>query len=225
VERCDWLVLDGLMTHFSAADDPDADAFTRQQIARFEDARRALAEAGIHPRWTHASNSAGIARFPEATYDLVRTGLGLFGYSDVEERRPLGQEPALTLTTRVVSVKTVGPGETIGYGRAFATGAQSRRIAVVALGYGDGYPWSLSNCGFMRVAGHIAPVVGRVCMDVTMLDVTGIPNVEPGDPVVVFGPRPPDPSLTDLARIAGTIPYELLTRLSPRIRRVFESSL
>ncbi|MEZ4321025.1 MAG: alanine racemase [Myxococcota bacterium] len=224
VRASEWLVLDGLMTHFSAADDPEADAFTRVQIARFEVARAALADAGIRPRWTHASNSAGIARFPEATYDLVRTGLGLFGYSDVSERRPLGQHPALTLTTRVVSVKTVGAGENVGYGRTFATGAESR-IAVVALGYGDGYPWSLSNRGWMSVAGHRVPVVGRVCMDVTMLDVTEVPGVEPGDPVVVFGPGPTDPKLVDLAEQAGTIAYEMLTRLSPRIRRVFESSL
>ncbi|MCB9679645.1 MAG: alanine racemase [Alphaproteobacteria bacterium] len=221
----EWLVLDGLMTHFSAADDPAADDFTRTQIARFEVARGALAAAGIRPRWTHASNSAGIARFPEATYDLVRTGLALFGYSDVEERRALEQHPALTLTTRVVSVKTVGPGEPVGYGRSFHTGDAPQRIAVVALGYGDGYPWSLSNRGSMRVGAHRVPVVGRVCMDVTMLDVTGVPEVQPGDPVVVFGPGPDDPKLPELAALAGTIPYELLTRLSPRIRRVFESSL
>ncbi len=225
VQASDWLVLDGLMTHFSASDDPGSDAFTRQQIGRFETVRAALSDAGISPRWTHASNSAAIARFPEATYDLVRTGLALFGYSRVDERRPLGQEAALTLTTRVVSVKTVNPGETIGYGRTFEVGEQPRRIAVVALGYGDGYPWSLSNRGQMRVGRQLVPVVGRVCMDVTMLDVTAVPDVAPGDPVVVFGPRPGDPSLLDLAERAQTIPYELLARLSPRIRRVFESSL
>jgi alanine racemase len=221
----EWLVLDGLMTHFSASDDPGSDAFTEQQIARFEAVRTQLATQGIAPRWTHASNSAAIARFPEATYDLVRTGLALFGYSRVAERRALGQQPALTLTTRVVSVKTLPPGETVGYGRTFAIGDTPRRIAVVALGYSDGYPWSLSNRGVMRIGAHRVPVVGRVCMDVTMLDVTDVPGVEAGDPVVVFGPGPDDPSLLDLAERAGTIPYEMLARLSPRIRRVFESSL
>ena len=221
----EWLVLDGLMTHFSAADDPDSDGFTRQQIARFEVARGALDAAGIRPRWVHASNSAGIARFPEATYDLVRCGLALFGYSAVEERRGLGQQPALRLTTRVVSVKTVPAGHDVGYGRAFHTGDRPRKIAVVALGYGDGYSWALSNRAQMRVGDQLVPVVGRVCMDVTMLDITAVPEVAPGDRVVVFGPQPPDPGLLDLAELAGTIPYELLTRLSPRIRRVFESSL
>lgn len=221
----EWLVLDGLMTHFASADDPASDGFTRAQIAAFEQARDAVRAVGGAPRWTHAANSAGIARFPEATYDAVRTGLALFGVSRVDERVPLGQEPALRLVTRVVAVKTLRPGETAGYGRTWTATGGERRIATVALGYGDGYPWSLSNRGWMAVGGVRCPVVGRVCMDVTLLDVSGAGPVASGDEVVVFGPRAGDPDLVELAELAGTIPYELLTRLSPRIRRVFESSL
>ncbi|MCA9570585.1 MAG: alanine racemase, partial [Myxococcales bacterium] len=215
-----WLVWDGLMTHFAAADDPASDAFTREQIATFDAVLAALPE---RPRWVHASNSAGIARFPEATYTMVRSGIALWGYSEAGGR--VHTRPVLRLTTRVVSVKDVPAHHPVGYGRTWETGERSRRIAVVALGYADGYPWSLSNRGEMAIGGARCPVVGRVCMDVTMLDVTGVPDVHPGTEVVVYGPGPGEPDLVRCAALAGTIPYELLTRLSPRVRRVFESSL
>lgn len=219
VEADPWLVWDGLMTHFAAADDPDATDFTRRQIAAFD---AVLASLGRRPRWVHAANSAGIARFPEATYDMVRSGIALWGYGPTGR---VATEPVLRLTTRVVSVKEVPAHHPVGYGRTWETGETPRRIAVVALGYADGYPWSLSNRGEMTVNGQRCPVVGRVCMDVTMLDVTGVPGVAPGVEVVVYGPGPDEPDLVHCAELAGTLPYELLTRLSSRVRRVFESSL
>jgi alanine racemase len=221
----EWLLLEGLMTHFAAADDPSADDFTRQQIDRFDQAREALRQEGLAVRWEHAANSATIARFPEAHYSMVRTGLALFGYSQVDERLELGQEPALRLVTQVVSVKELPPGHAVGYGLTWATDQKPHRIAVVALGYSDGYPWALSNRGWMSLHGERCPVVGRVCMDVTMLDVTALGDrVQPGDEVIVFGPEDHEPDLLALAEDAGTIPYELLTRISPRVRRIFRSS-
>jgi alanine racemase len=225
VQASPWLVLEGLATHFAAADDPAHDAFTREQIRRFEAARAALGEAGIRPRWEHAAASAAIARFPEARYSMVRAGLALFGYARLPAcAAPLAQRPVLRLVTRVVSVKELPPGHAVGYGRTFAAG-EARRIAVVAVGYGDGYPWALSNRGWMLAGGRRCPVVGRVSMDVATLDVTAAAAVEPGDEVVVFGPGPEEPSLLELADLAGTIPYELLTRISPRVRRIFRTSL
>lgn len=225
VAGCEWLRLEGLMTHFAAADDPEADDFTRRQIERFDRARAALDGAGLTPRWVHAANSAAIARFPEAHYTMVRTGLALFGYSAVEERVALGQQPALRLVTQVVSVKRLPPKHKVGYGMTWGTENEERRIAVVALGYSDGYPWALSNRGWMSLHGVRCPVVGRVCMDVTMLDVSELgERARPGDEVVVFGPDEGDPELLELAELAGTIPYELLTRISPRVRRIFRSS-
>lgn len=217
VSESTWCSLDGLMTHFAAADDPASDAHTRAQIASFTEVVRQLEAQGTPAKWTHASNSAAIARFPEARFNLVRAGLSLYGYAE-----GLGQEPVLKLETRVVTVKRMPAGSNVGYGRTFTTEGE-RTIAVVALGYGDGYPWALSNRGWMTVRGVRCPVVGRVCMDVTMLDVTDVGPVEPGEPVTVFGGDGPD--VKELAAAAGTIPYELLTRLTPRIRRVFESSL
>lgn len=212
IEASSWCRFDALMTHFAAADEPDADAFTQQQIDTF---RQVVEQLPVQPRWIHASNSAGIHRF-DARFSMVRSGLALYGYAG------FGNEPVLRLVTRVVSVKTVPQGHPVGYGRTW-TAPGDRRIAVVALGYGDGYPWALSNKAWMTVGGHRCPVVGRVCMDVTMLDVTEAGEVAAGDPVTVFGGD--GPALEWLAEQAGTIPYELLTRLTPRIRRIFESSL
>ncbi len=220
VLAAEGLVWDGLMTHFAAADDPEADRFTERQIALFDEVVRMLP---ARPRWIHAANSAAIARFPRAAYTMVRSGIALWGYGLPHERLPC--VPALRLTTRVVSVRRIPAHRTVGYGRTWGTGETPRRIAVVALGYADGYPWSLSNRGFMTIGGVRCPVVGRVCMDVTMLDVTAVPDVRPGMEVVVYGKGPQEPDLVEMAERAGTLPYELLTRLSARVRRVFESSL
>ena len=219
-----WLELEGLMTHFAASDDPAEDAFTRQQIARFSQVIAGLAAQDVHPRYVHACNSAAIARFPEAHFTMVRSGLGLLGYTTVDGEPMLGTRPVLRLTTRVVAVRWVEEGEPVGYGLTWRAKARSR-IAVVALGYGDGYPRALSNLGSMSVAGQLCPVVGRVCMDVTMLDVTAVPDaVEAGDEVVVFGSGPNEPDLGEHAELADTIPYEILARLSPRVRRIFHSA-
>jgi len=223
IEAAEWLALEGLMTHFAAAEDPAHDPFTRSQIEDFDAVRAALAEAGIRVRWTHAANSAGLDRFPEARYSMVRAGLALFGYADTG----LPQRPVLRLTTRVISVKELPAGHGVGYGLTFTT-ESPRSIAVIAIGYNDGYPWALSNQGWMALHGQRCPVVGRVCMDVTMIDVTELIDqggtVHPGDEVIVFGPDPEEPSLLELARLAGTIPYELLTRISPRVRRIYRAS-
>ena len=226
VQDCEWLALEGLMTHFAAADDPAHDDFTRQQIRRFDEARAVLREMGVEVRWQHAANSAGVARFPEARYSMVRAGLALFGYyRPVDPRADLHEQPVLRLVTQIVSVKTLPPRHHVGYGLTFTTPPEPRRIAVVAIGYNDGYPWALSNKGWMLVRGVRCPVVGRVCMDVLMIDVTDVGEAaQAGDEVVVFGPDPEEPSLNDLAELAGTIPYELLTRISPRVRRIFRTS-
>lgn len=218
-----WLLLEGLMTHFASADEPTQDDFTREQIRRFSAVEEELTQAGFGLRWVHAAASAALARFPEARFSMVRAGLSLFGYAAPTPVLP--QRPVLRLTTMVVAVKELPAGHAVGYGRSFVTGDQPRRIALVALGYSDGYPWALSNRGWMSLRGERCPVVGRVSMDVTTIDVTSVTGpVEPGEEVVVFGPEPGEPSLLELANLAGTIPYELLTRISPRVRRIFRTS-
>lgn len=226
-----WLEFEGLMTHLAIADDPAGDDHSTAQLRRFDSVRQQLAEAGLTPRFVHAANSAAIERLPQGHYTMVRAGLALLGYSltarNEAEHPQLVQQPVLRLVTRVVSVKKLPAGQGIGYGLTFETPTEEdeRTIAVVAIGYNDGYPWSLSNRGWMAIDGQRCPVVGRVCMDVTLLDVTTLnTTVEAGDEVVVFGPEDPEPSLLELAKLAGTIPYELLTRISPRVRRIFRGS-
>jgi alanine racemase len=212
--------VEGLMTHFAGADDPGFDDLTREQIAQFVAVRDALGRAGIRPRYVHAANTSGVVRFPEARFSMVRSGIGLFGFGGAP-----GQRRALRLLTRVISVKELPEGHPVGYGFSWRAQGGPRRVAVVALGYNDGYPRALSNRGWMAVNGVACPVVGRVCMDVTMLDVTGVgAPILPGSDVVVFGTRPGEPDLSELARLADTIEYELLTRLSPRVRRIFETT-
>lgn len=217
----EWLALDGVMTHLASADDPDADAYTRAQLDAFDAAVAVVRACGARPTHVHACNSAGLVRFGAHGHTLVRTGIGLFGYGSDPDQRPV-----LRLVTRVVSVRTLPPGHPVGYGSSWRVGATPRRIAVVAIGYNDGYPRALSNRGVLQVHGTDCPVVGRVCMDVTMIDVTDVPvDVLPGDEVVVIGTEPGEPTLEAIAEAWGTIPYEVLTHLSPRVRRIFVADI
>jgi alanine racemase len=213
----------GLMTHLASADEPARDNETCAQIAAFERIVTAFAAAGITPRWVHAANTAGAVRFPASRYSGIRAGIGLFGFAP--DAASVGLQQALRLVTRLVSVKELPAAHGVGYGHTYSTGATPQRIAVAALGYNDGYPRSLSNRGWMSIRGERCPVVGRVCMDVTMLDVTHLdPPPRAGDEVVVFGAGHGEPDLEALAELADTISYEMLTRVSPRVRRIFHAS-
>ena len=216
------LSLDGILTHFASADDPGQDAFTEQQIAAFDEALSNCEAIGARPRWVHACNSAGAVRFPQAHYSMVRLGIGLYGHGPAVPSGP-AVHPVLRLTTRVVSVKSVPAGASVGYGRTWYAGPEGARVAIVAIGYNDGYPRSLSNRGWMRVGATRLPVIGNVCMDVTMLDATGLPGLSAGDEVVVYDDRDGQ-TVAEAAALAETIPYELLTRLAGRVLRVFRRS-
>ncbi len=208
----------GLMTHFASSESDDR-SMTEQQIRVFDHAVSQARAAGLEPRWVHACNSSAIARFPQAHYSMVRVGIGLFGYS--ASGAALGQRPVLTLEARVIEVKEIPQGWPVGYGSQWVAPAAGATIAVVSVGYNDGYPRALSNRAWMSVHGVRCPVVGSVCMDVTMLDISAVPvAVRAGDVVRVFGPGASDPTVEELSSLAGTIPYELLTRLSGRVRRV-----
>ncbi len=165
----------------------------------------------------HALNSAGILSYREHVYDMVRPGITLYGSLPAEGLgAELGFRPVMRLLTKIVSLKELPDGHPVSYGRQFHC-AGKRTIAAVPLGYADGYRRSFSNAASMWVNGNRVPVAGRVCMDHTMLDVTGVPGVTIGSDVVVMGEGAETPD--DLARIAGTIPYELLTQVGRRIPR------
>ena len=217
------LRLDGVMTHFAAADDPTEDDFTLAQIAAFDAVVKELTAAGLRPRVVHAANTAAAWRFPQAKYDMVRVGLGLYGVhpSPDVEARARDVRPSLQFATQIIFVKDVEPGETVGYGRTWKA-PERRRIATVAIGYNDGFPRFMSNGGEVLVRGVRCPVVGNVCMDVSMVDVTDAPGASAGDEVVIFGSQGEQTiTVEEVAARGGTINYEILTNVSPRVRRVF----
>jgi alanine racemase len=210
----------GIMTHLAAADDPSHDDFTRQQLATFGRMAAAIEDVVGYPTLKHALNSAGIRRFPEAQLDMVRLGVGLYGVeAGAEDAANL--LPVSTLKTTISQIKTLPAGTTVGYGRRGAATAHERRVATLAIGYADGYDRRFSNGqGLVLLHGRRAPVVGSVCMDMVMVDVTDVPEARAGDVAVVFGQGL---STSELAQRIGTIPYELLTNVSERVKRVFVS--
>ena len=211
-------------THFPDADAPDP-TFTKQQIARFEEVLHALEERGLAPPLVHAANSAGTLRLDEARLGLVRPGLAAYGLVPAEGADP-GLVPAMSFRSRLVQVRRVRAGRPISYGRTFVT-VRDSVIGVVPVGYGHGYSWLCSNRGAMLVAGRRVPIVGRVTMDLTMLDLTDLAQAtgrvpEPGDPVVLFG-RQGDEALPveELARWSETLAYEVLCTIGKRVTRVY----
>jgi alanine racemase len=219
----DEIELEGVLTHFAAADDAADDAFTRQQIAEFDRVLQALRDQGIDPGVVHTANTAGAWRFPNAHYDLVRVGLGLYGLapSPAVAQVATGVRSALEFTTRIIHLKQVAAGETVGYNRTWRAD-QPRQVATIAAGYNDGFPRSMSNGGEVLVGGQRCPVVGHVCMDVSMVDVTDVAQVKVGDEVVLFGAQGEEAiSVDEIAARGGTISYEILCNISPRVRRIF----
>ncbi len=203
-----------VFSHLAAAEDPAQDDFTRQQIGIFKEVAGRLQEVlGYKVLW-HILNSAGIERFPEARYDMVRPGLGLYGVSATLQKR---LKTVTTFRSVVTQVKKVKKGESVGYDRAFIA-EDDREIAVVPVGYADGLLRSLGERkGSLFIAGREVPLVGRVCMDMCMADVTGL-KVKAGDPVEVFGNNIP---IGRMAARAGTIPYEILAGIPARVKRVY----
>jgi len=206
----DWVDIRYVMTHLACADERDS-AKVREQVRRFDRLRRLLP-----PAPTSIGNSAGSLLGPETAGDMVRLGLVLFGgnpYLDEYHQA----EPVLRIQSRILQLRDISEPTPVGYGSTF-TAPPGTRIATVGTGYADGYPWSLANRGIAVIGGHRVPVIGRVSMDLITLDVTGLPEalVQPGGVVDLIGP---DISLEEVAERAGTINYEILTRLSQRARR------
>jgi len=214
------LRLEGLYSHLATADMADK-SFCHEQLAVFRQTIARLRQAGIAPRIVHAAATAALLDLPESHFDMVRPGIGLYGLlpsDEVANRLPL--RPVLKLVSRLVLVKRVKPGQTVGYGRTWRAERPSV-LGIVPIGYHDGYLRALSNRAVMTVRGRHAPVVGRISMDQTVLDLTDIPDARVGDEVVVISDDPAEPnSVYGLARIMGTIPYEVTALLGNRVARV-----
>jgi alanine racemase len=195
---------------------PSEDEFTEEQIGSFDRISFSISEQLPYRPLRHIANSAGIERFPGAQFDMCRLGIGLYGIDTAGEG---SLKPVSRLITRIVQVKDIAPGETVGYGRAGrAEGAV--KIATVPVGYADGLRRDLGEGRWsVLVKGRPAPIMGRVCMDSCMIDVTGL-DVAEGDEVTVFGDRPGN-TVGDMARILGTIPYEIMTSIPERVKRIY----
>ena len=219
-EHAARLPVASIMTHLATADDSAHDGFTQQQLAAFRRMASALEAALGHPVLKHALNSAGILRFPEAHFDMVRLGIGLYGV-DASGQHPEALRPVSQLRTTISQIKSLPAGHTVGYGRRGSAASTERRIATLAIGYADGYDRRFGNgVGTVLIHGQAVPLVGSVCMDMCMVDVTNIPQAQAGDVALLFGEGLP---LPELASRIGTIAYELLTNVSERVKRVFVS--
>ena len=207
--------VESIFSHLAGSDEAQFDEFTRSQIAYFDDCAETLKAALGYPIMKHICNSAGIERFPEAHYDMCRLGIGLYGVSFVGKHL----RTVCTLKTTLLSVKTVSRGETIGYGRHTAL-QNDRVIGVIPIGYADGFDRRFSNYGGeVLVRGKRCPIVGNVCMDQAMVDITGT-DAQPGDSVEIFGEHI---TIDELANKLGTISYEILTSVSRRVNRQYIS--
>lgn len=224
--------VDGLMTHFAAADEPSCGPLTKDQIERFEDAVAAFREQGYAPTYRHLSNSAGIFAQPAASGklggetggNLVRPGGVLYGlWRDIlhPEHRDQKFQPVMSLHSRITLLKWVPPGETVGYGCTFEA-SRKTLVATIPVGYDDGYMRSLSNRGHAIIRGVYATVIGRISMDLTLIDVTNVPDVQLDDEVLLLG-QADGLSITaeELAKIAGTLSYEVTCGVGGRVPRFF----
>lgn len=207
-----------LFSHLAGADDEQHDDFTRQQARVFDKlSLKVMHELNIRP-WRHLVNTSGIIRFPDLQFDMVRLGIGLYGVNPTSENESSLQSVA-TLKSVISQVKTVPAGTSIGYGRK-GKAEKDTTIATIAIGYADGYSRAFSQGkGIVSINGKRAPVIGNVCMDMTMIDITNI-DAKEGDEVILFGK---EPSIYEVAERANTIPYEILTNTSERVKRVFWS--
>ena len=203
-----------IFSHLAGSDEAQFDAFTHEQAAYFKDCANSLLPIANNPSpLLHICNTAGIERFPEYHFDMCRLGIGMYGLSFASA----ALRNVCTLKTTILSIKTVGAGQTIGYGR-HTTLSEPRQIAVIPIGYADGFDRRFSNYGGeVLVRGKRCPVVGNVCMDQAMIDVTGT-DAQPGDYAIVFGDQLP---IQELADKLQTIPYEVLTSISRRVQRIY----
>lgn len=225
ISKLPGLDIEGIFTHFARADEADKTP-ALVQYEKFQEFIRALEQEGLHIPMKHCSNSAGIIRMQEANMDAVRAGIILYGlYPSKEvEREPVPLKPLMSLRSHIAYIKTVEPGAEISYGGIFTT-VRETRVATIPVGYADGYPRGLSNKGSVLIRGKRAPILGRVCMDQFMVDVTEIPEAEELDQVTLLGKDGEDCiTMEELGELSGRFNYEFACCISKRVPRVYLES-
>lgn len=221
IAKLPHLIVEGIYTHFATADHADL-TFARKQLERFQEVIRKLERKGLKIPYIHAANSAAILHFPEAHFNLVRPGIILYGFPPSKHvGQDAGLEPVMSWKAKVTHVKTIGAGETVSYGRTFRA-AYETRVATIPVGYADGLRRALSNSGEVLVRGQRSTIIGRVCMDQTMLEVTQIPGVQVGDVVTLLGQDGEERiDATEMAEWLRTISYEIVCDISKRVPREY----
>jgi alanine racemase len=211
-------IVKSVFSHLAASEDVQHDHFSEHQVQLYTQACEVLQQQMPYDFLMHIANTAAIHRKPDWQFDMVRLGIGMYGIDSSMEEGQLGLQEVSALKSTIAQIKQIKEGETVSYGRKGIAG-EDKVIATVRIGYADGYPRSLSNgAGKMWVNGRLAPVIGVICMDMAMIDITGIPDVKEGDEVIIFGKELP---VKNIAAWADTIPYEILTGISQRVKRVY----
>jgi len=227
IVRAKNLELEGLWSHFAISGEKKGRDYSLAQIKRFDRVRADFKEVGIKPSFYHLSNSSGIFYYPQARYNLIRSGILLYGYypnSEIKARfkNRLRLEPALAFKTKIIQIRRLKKGERIGYGLTYRL-EKDGLIGVLPVGYKDGYGRSLSNRGAVLVRGNRCPIVGRICMRMMMIDLSKIRDPRVGEEAVLIGRQGDDKiGAEELADQIGTIPYEVLSRLDPEIKRIYK---
>lgn len=218
------LAIQGLMTHFADADSPDP-TYTQYQFQRFQGFLTQLHKAGIRIPIIHSANSAAMIQYPWTHLDLVRPGIALYGYNPVSHRSSVSLKPAMTVSTSIVHLRIIPPGEPLGYNGGFRT-TRSTRIAVLPVGYSHGLSRRLSNRGQVLIQSRRVPIVGKICMDMMMVDVSALPEVRVGEPVVILGQQGNEAiTAHELAEWQDTIPYEVVCALGRTGARIYDPLL
>jgi alanine racemase len=221
----DDVIIEGIFTHFADADNDAEKDFTEQQFNHFIQIVEAFESHGITFDLRHCCNTAATISFPEYHLDMVRVGIGLYGFNPTHNNQDkISLSPLETIQTTVTYVKDFPEGESVGYNRTYFS-PEPIRIATVAIGYADGVPKSLSNKGYFTYEGHRLPIIGQVCMDQIMLDVSRVEDLELGDLVTYFGdPQDDNFSASEVAETTQTSVYEILCRIGDRVQRVYQRS-
>jgi alanine racemase len=210
------LNLRGIFSHFSCADEADK-TFAKKQVEIFDRLIQEIEASGVKIPKKHMANSAAILDLPESYYDLVRPGIMIYGlYPSDEVSHSIELKPAMTFMTKVTFIKRVPSGSPISYGRTFTTQKETL-VATLPVGYADGYSRLLSGRGEVLIKGHRVPLIGRVCMDMCMVDVSEVEDVQPGDEVILFGEGLP---VDEIAEKIGTINYEIVCAVGKRVPRI-----
>ena len=220
LKGAEYVRVEGLMSHFAGSE--QRDEYGMSQINRFNEAVAFVKSHGILPSLLHMANSGAVCQYPEAYFNMVRLGIMLYGsYSDARLADQIQVKPVMKLASRVAYVKLFPPQSALSYGRTFIT-RRKTKVAYIAAGYADGIPRALSNKGAVLIHGQRCPILGRVCMDWLLADVTDLPDVTPGEEAVLMGVAGNDAITADeIAGHAGTIPYEILCATSRRMARTY----